>query len=229
MTPVRNLLVVLTHGLRSDALSDDRSWPLQTPCMERLGQRGLRLAASSASPTDAGGLTSLLTGLHPRQHGVLDPTAAPPRLAQALPRWLSEVGYHVAGVGCVGPVRHWLHEAVPVASVDDREPTDDCAYFSAMCEKGLAEALREQRQQRWRSGPFETQRLLLEPEDDIDGFIGREAAAMIERMPSDRPWALLVMFSGPGNDLPPPTLYESVVEVRHGAGRTCAGGSACAG
>lgn len=211
MPPVRNLVIVLAHGLRSDALSDDRSWPLYTPAFEKLAQRGCRMVATSAAPTDAGGLTSLLTGLHPRQHGIYT-DGPPPHLAHALPRWLGDAGYHVAGVGCVEPVKRWLHESTAVASVDELDP-ERCAYWSAMGEKHLTDALRQQREQRARSGPFEPHRLLLEPEDDIDGFIGREAAAMVQRMPTDKPWALLVMFSGPGNDLPPPTLYESVVEA----------------
>ncbi|MFW6058646.1 MAG: sulfatase-like hydrolase/transferase [Phycisphaeraceae bacterium] len=210
MALVRNLVIVLAHGLRSDALSDDRSWPLYTPTLERLAQRGARLVATSASPADGAGTASLLTGLHARQHGFYGDGPIPP-LAQALPRWLAEAGYHVAGVGCVGPVQRWLHEAVPVAPVDQLEPAG-CAYWSAMGTRKLAGALQKQREQRLRSGPFEPHRLLLEPEDDIDGFIGREAAGMLKRMPGDMPWALLVMFSGPGNDLPPPTLYESVVE-----------------
>lgn len=213
MAPVRNLVIVLAHGLRSDAIGDDRSWPLHTPALERLGAAGVRLAASSASPTDAGGLTSLLTGLHARQHGVLGQNgAAPPRLEQALPRWLREAGYTVAGVGCVGPVAHWLDESVVVAPPGEVEPKG-CAYFERMSQRGLADALVEQRANRLRGGPFEPTRLLIEPEDDIDGFIGREATRLAKRLPADRPWALLVMFSGPGNDLPPPTLYESVVEA----------------
>ena len=211
MTPVRNLLIVLAHGLRSDTLSDDRAWPLQTPCLERLGRDGLRLAATSACPTNGGGAVSLLTGLHARQHGLLTETEVPP-LAQTLPRWLGETGYHVAGVGCVQPIQRWLDEAVPVASPDALDPVD-CAYWRAMHEKGLAGALREQRVQRERSGPFDPQRLLLEPEDDIDGFIGREAATMLQRLPQDQPWAMIVSFAGPANDLPPPTLYESVVDT----------------
>ena len=30
-------------------------------------------------------------------------------------------------------------------------------------------------------------------------------------MPRDKPWALIVVYSGPANELPPPTLYEELV------------------
>jgi arylsulfatase A-like enzyme len=63
-----------------------------------------------------------------------------------------------------------------------------------------------------RSGPFEPDRLLVEPDDDVDGFIAMKAREVLERMPADKPWALLVCFSGPGNDLPPPTLYDDVAD-----------------
>ncbi|HEX7008878.1 MAG TPA: sulfatase-like hydrolase/transferase [Phycisphaeraceae bacterium] len=209
--------MLLAHGLRSDAISDDRSWPLRTPNLERLGQQGLRLVAASACPTDQGGWVSLLTGLHPRQHGLLADTPRV-RLIDALPAWFAQAGYHVAGVGCVGMMEPLLHEAVAVEDVSVPEPAR-CAYWSAMQKQGLTDALARQRRQRLRSGPFEPDRLLIEPEQDIDGFIARQAAAALERMPTDRPWLLVVVFSGPGNDLPPPPLYEQIVNpahVRHG-------------
>ncbi len=61
-------------------------------------------------------------------------------------------------------------------------------------------------------GPFEPDRLLLEPEEDIDGFILHQAHLLLDRMPEDKPWALIVVLSGPGNDLPPPTLYDGLVD-----------------
>jgi choline-sulfatase len=53
---------------------------------------------------------------------------------------------------------------------------------------------------------------VLDPEDDIDGFISAEARRLLSRMPADKPWALIVSYSGPGNELPPPTLYSQVVD-----------------
>jgi arylsulfatase A-like enzyme len=76
-------------------------------------------------------------------------------------------------------------------------------------------ALMAQRQQRLRAGPFQPDRLMLDPESDIDGFISAQAAGMLERMPGDRPWALVVIFSGPGNDLPPPALYDGIIPRSH--------------
>lgn len=213
MTWRRNLVVVLAHGLRSDAVSSSRrscSWPLITPNLERLGDRGARLVATSACPNDPGGMTSLLTGLHARQHGQVDPGRAEPMTGTFL-HWLADEGYHVAGAGVVDAFASALAESVRVADVSDIDPAD-CAYFRHVHPKGLTAALRQQRRQRLRYGPFEPDRLLIDPEDDIDGFITSAAVRLVEEMPADKPWALVVAYTGPGNALPPPTLYEAVID-----------------
>ncbi len=205
----RNLVLMLAHGLRSDALSDARVWPLATHRIDQLATRGVRLVADAASPADGPAMASLLTGLHARQHGLLDERALPP-LADALPAWLAAEGYRAVGVGCVGAIAETLDHAVVVDEVAHAEPVG-CAYMNDAAGKGLAAALAAQRRQRLRHGPFEPDRLLLEPDDDIDGFIALRAAAELEQLPDEKPWALIVIFSGPGNDLPPPTMYDQLV------------------
>ncbi len=211
MARKRNLLIILTQGLRSDALAEERAWPLKTPRLSALASRGVRLVAISACPAADGGMASVLSGLHARQHGLTGPRAGGYELRDALPGWLAEAGHHVAGAGCVRPIASMLDEAVVVDGPGVLDPVD-CAYWRAMGAKGLTGALAAQRRQRQRGGPFEPDRLLLEPGDDIDGFIASEASRLLERMPADRPWALVVVFSGPGNDLPPPAMYDGVVE-----------------
>jgi arylsulfatase A-like enzyme len=206
----RNLLIILTHGLRNDALSDEHCWPLSTPHFEALARRGLRMTSISACPTDPGGMVSLLTGVHPRQHGFVRDGDAE-SITNCLPAWLADQGYHVAGVGAVGPIRTLCHRSVITDDVSVMRPIQ-CDYWRAARAKGLAAAVMQQRKQRLRSGPFEPDRLTLEPEEDIDGFIAAEAVHMIERLPTDQPWALFVIFSGPANDLPPPPLYDGIVD-----------------
>ena len=112
MTSQRNLLIVLCHGLRSDALGDSRCWPLSTPNLDKIAESGLRLSAISACPADDGGLISLLTGLHARQHGYVEQShngqssgsqMGGTMVCEGWPVRLSEADYHVAGVGCIGP------------------------------------------------------------------------------------------------------------------------------
>ena len=206
----RNLVIILTHGLRSDALGDSQAWPLRTPHFEKLAERGARLVATSACPADPGGMVSLLTGLHARQHGYVDQVKGP-AACDGWPTVLDEAGYHLSGVGCVGAIAPWLHDSVYVADVEQHESMP-CRYLAAMRDKGFHDAVSQQRRQRLRYGPFEPDRLLVEPDDDIDGFIALEAHRCIAEMPTKKPWAMVVNFSGPGNDLPPPTLYDGAAE-----------------
>lgn len=208
----RNLIIVLAHGLRSDAVSDARAWPLETRHLEKLADRGLRLSATSACPADHGGMISLFTGLHARQHGYVDQMTS--NLAcEGWPVQLVDAGYHVAGVGCIGAIEPWLQDAVHVDDVERLDPPG-CRYLAATREKGTYHAIAQQRRQRLRYGPFEPDRLLLEPEDDIDGYITRAAVDKLREMPTTKPWALIVIYNGPGNDLPPPTLYDGVANLR---------------
>jgi len=213
--PKRNLLVVLAHGLRSDVLADEREWPLPTPHLVELAERGVRLVLSAATVSDPGAMASVLTGLHARQHGQLSCGAGPSRLTDALPAWLRSEGYHTAGVGEVGAIADLLDDARVTAGVDVADPTPDrCWYAAAARARGHASALAQQRRQRRRAGPIAPDRLMLDPEEDIDGFIARLAVDAVADLPTDRPWALFVAFSGPGNDLPPPLGFNEVVSSR---------------
>ncbi|MEL7089276.1 MAG: sulfatase-like hydrolase/transferase, partial [Planctomycetota bacterium] len=213
MPSQRNLLIVLAHGLRSDSLSDEREWPLPTPHLVGLAERGVRLVLTSATPADPGGMVSLLTGRHARQHGVLrdDQTIKP--LRDGLPIWLADAGYHTVGVGEVGAFASLLDEAFITEGVAVPEPAPNrCWYTAAARSRGHAPAIAQQRRQRLRQGPISPDRLMLEPDEDIDGFIASQATDAIARLPEDKPWAMFVVFSGPGNDLPPPMYYDDLVE-----------------
>lgn len=212
----RNLVVVLTHGLRSDTLGDYSTWPLRCPHFLKLSAAGIRLVSTSCSSADPAGMTSLYTGLHARQHGMGDQSATPgnvidTQISDGWPRLLVDEGYHVAGVGRVAPIAPWLAQSVLVDDVSRLE-SPSCAYLKHVAKKGMAGAIIDQRKQRLRFGLFEPDRLLLEPDDDIDGYIGAQAASMIEQMPAGEPWATVVGFTGPGNDLPPPSLYDGLVD-----------------
>ena len=210
MSPRRNLLVILPNGLRSDAVADEQVWPLQTPNLCQLAARGLRLVCTSACPADRGGMVSLLTGLHARQHGFfIDSDRA--CVTDGLPTWLSDAGYRVGAVGCLGSLAHQVCDSVIVESASELNLVN-CAYWKFVRSKGLGPAIMQQRKARNRSGPFDPDRLLLEVDDDVDGFITNEAIKMIDRMPTDQPWALIVLLNGPGNDLPPPAMFESVLD-----------------
>lgn len=180
--------------------------------MLKLGSRGARLSAISACPADSGGLVTLLTGFHARQHGYLSQT----RGLGGCAGWAAELvsqGYHVAGVGNVGMVEPFLSDATLVEPVEKVDAIR-CSYLAAAESRGQKAAVQQQRRQRLRSGPFEPDRLLLEPDEDIDGYIMEAARLKLESMPTDKPWVLLVILTGPANDLPPPPLYDGIVDRR---------------
>lgn len=209
----RNMVIVLAHGLRNDALGDAGSWPLATPNLDSLSARGVRLVATSACPCDPGGGVSLLTGLHARQHGHLQQSTGldtAPVCCDGWPAALAADGYHLAGVGMVAPIAQHLKESVVVHGVESQDFWA-CAYLKATRSKGLTAAILHQRRQRLRRGPFEPDRLVMDPADDVDGFIMQEGARMLGQMPEDRPWALIIMLTGPGNDLPPPAMGGDLI------------------
>lgn len=207
----RNLLIVLTGGLRADVFGGSGVWPILTPHLDALIDGGLSVTAVAASTADAPGLLSLYSGLHPRQHGVLDETDRLPHVT-GWARQLHEAGYYMVGVGRVAPIRHYLHEARLVAELN--APADaECDYLKFARKQGVDWQVQLHRQQRQRRGPFHFEQPLQDPNHDVDGYIGALASTILQRMPTDKPWAMVVAFSGPGNDLPAPAPYVDVVEA----------------
>lgn len=207
----RNLLVILTSGQRPDAFSHIGSWPLNTPQLDAIAKSGVALAAVTASPATAPGLTTLFTGLHPRQHGVLDDGLDTHAPIGGWVRQLIEAGYHAVGVGRIAPIAHQLHDSCIVADPGSLDPRG-CSYLSAVEGRGILLRILRQREQRMKTGPFELDAPAIAPTDDIDGFIAQRARQMIERLPTDRPWVCIVSFTGPGNDLPAPSYYFNKVD-----------------
>ncbi|QQE10843.1 sulfatase-like hydrolase/transferase [Planctomycetota bacterium] len=229
-----NLLFILPRGFRSDAISDEHSWPLATAHLEALARRGSRMVTTSASPADPFAFDTLMTGLHPRQlsnhlqltdqdlsEGKADPQFirhdSQRQLSHSLASYLQEAGYHTAGIGLVRPFLTHLDQSICLEDLDViRQPraTEDL-YYRHLRKRGLLAAIMKQRQTRQRFGPFNPDRLLLDPVDDIDGFIARQAEAVIPTLPTNKPWALFVVFAGPDSHLPPPTIYDGLVSTRH--------------
>lgn len=204
-----NLIVVIARGLRADVAGLGGSWPQLTPKMHSLARRGVQLLAHSACPADDGGLVSLLTGLHARQHGCLDPTNGDQRCA-GWPQWLRASGYYVAGVGCVGAVAEHLNRTLLVQPVNCLDPAA-CAYAQAMASRGLWTVIAQQRRVRLRQGPLDVPRVEIDAKDDVDAFIATQAADALNHLPKTHPWALLTIFTGPGNDLPAPRPYNQLL------------------
>lgn len=210
MASRRNILVILTCGQRGDALSAAGHWPIDTPHFDRIASRGLALTAISPSPARLPALVSMYTGLHPRQHGVIDDAREPIRIGGWLAS-LRERGYHTAGVGRIGPVADQLDNKRIVAEPHVTE-IEACEYLRYAASAGLVERVSRQRQIARRTALFAPGEGIEEPADDVDGFITSAAVRMVEQMPDHRPWCLVVAYTGPGNRLPAPPVYLDCVD-----------------
>lgn len=204
------MLVILCRGLRVDAFGDAGVWPIVTPHLDNLVDHGLAFNAVAASPGAGPAWVSLLSGLHVRQHGLVDDAGRSPRINGWLAP-LREGGYHTVGVGELGWVARQLDEMRMVGPITQTRG-GSCEYLRFATKVGLSLPVQAQRQHRMRQGPFGMGRGLEEPTHDVDGFIGSAAVSMIERLPRNKPWCMTIGLTGPGNDLPAPQLYEHVLE-----------------
>lgn len=215
MSVQRNLLIVLTGGMRGDALGGAGVWPVDTPHLDRLASAGLAVTGISTTVSGKAGLRSVYEGLHVRQAGVGSVATAG---VGGFMRRLREGGYHTAGVGRVGLIADALDEHHIVAEADQLDSAG-CHYLRFAERRGLMGYVEYQRKQRLRSGLFEAGEGIGEPREDVDGYIAEQAVEMMERMPPSgntsggggKPWAMVVAFTGPGNDLPAPGIYWDAV------------------
>ncbi|QDU32811.1 Choline-sulfatase [Poriferisphaera corsica] len=191
------------------------------------------MVTTASSPADPLAFDSLITGLHARQmsghlvatdEDLVDEEGeknvrpySQRQLDVSLAGYLRDAGYHTAGVGLVRPFLTHLDQSVCLEDLDivrQSRATEDL-YYRHLRKRGLLAAIMKQRMTRKRYGPFKPERLLLEPCDDIDGFIARQAEEMIPTLPEDRPWALFIVMAGPDSHLPPPTIYDGLVSTKH--------------
>lgn len=209
----RNMVVILTGGLRADMVARHHDWPLRTPNLNIMANQGLAMTGTTASPATTPARISLLTGLSPRQHGITDEGMAVDRLGGWV-KQLDDVGYHIAGVGQVDLILEHLHEAAVVGDLNTAD-VNNCAYMRYARHRGLIDRARHQRNQRLEHGPFELDNFgLTSPSDDVDGFITHQALMTIEHLPKNKPWCLIVAYTGPGNDLPAPPAYLQRVDTK---------------
>ncbi|MEX2673091.1 MAG: sulfatase-like hydrolase/transferase [Phycisphaeraceae bacterium] len=207
----RNLVVLLTSGMRSDVFSYLARWPVNTPHFDDLATWGISLPATTVSPAAGPARASLFTGLHPRQHGMLDEGTPAPSTTTWVHQ-LREAGYHIVSVGNVQPIADLCHRHCPVADVSTLA-NNDCAYLKQMADRGRLDAVQQQRRTRLETGPFDMQPNPIPAEEDVDTFIAEQAGLAIETMPTDRPWVLIVNFTGPGNDLPAPDRFSKHIDA----------------
>ncbi|MBI1368723.1 MAG: sulfatase-like hydrolase/transferase [Planctomycetes bacterium] len=207
----RNIVLVVGGGLRQDVAFGTGTWAVRTPNLDAFAADGLKLGLMAASPAATPSLVSLFTGLHPRQHGLLDEGATVGRLHGWLGRFV-EAGYYTAGVGRVALIADHLNEAAVVNDIASPW-SGQCAYMRYLKSRGLVDRVTKQRNQRFSTKPFAYDNFgLTAPSDDVDGFITQQSLMLIESLPQDKPWILVIAYTGPGNDLPAPPAYLAKVK-----------------
>ena len=100
-----NILFLMTDQMQGRVLEPDH--PCQTPTLDRLAQRGVRITrAYTPNPVCSPARASLMTGLLPHTHGVIQVTHCQPpdktQLDQARPHWahrLKDAGYRTGYFG----------------------------------------------------------------------------------------------------------------------------------
>lgn len=125
MTARPNIVLILTDQLRYDVIGANGSQVCRTPALDRLASEGLRFTrAYTPSAICSPARTSLLTGVYPHAHGVLNNVTGPDAVAAdvrqdqpLLPRLLAEVGYRTGYLGKYhvaaheDPTRHGFADA----------------------------------------------------------------------------------------------------------------------
>jgi arylsulfatase A-like enzyme len=151
-------------------------------------------------------MDAVLSGLHPRQTMEATADDAP---HSGLPLQLKQAGYYTAGVGEVGRIQKRLDETVLTCWDQASAATDGtCWYHAAAKARGFHAAASPGKNDR----KGITGSATLDPQDDIDGFIADQAVEMLGRLPEDRPWAMFVIFAGPGNGQPAPRYFDTLVD-----------------
>ena len=211
-----NILMIVTDQERSDVLGCYGSAICQTPRLDRLASEGVRFETCLAptaicSPSRA----SLLTGLYPHSHGILNNTHEPDALRTELPpelptfpELLRDAGYRLGYVGKwhVGrssPSSRGFHDlaSVPV----------DVPGTAGEAVVGADPPVRDAVYARYPHGRLLVAGIDLRPIEQTDSRRDSDAAiALLERYSTiDAPFFLSVDFEGPHHPYTPPEPFAS--------------------
>lgn len=210
-----NLLFVLADQHRPDFLGINPELPVRTPHIDTLAHEGMHFVnAVTPSPLCAPARACLASGRRYEACGVRDNDDDYPTRQPTYYGVLRERGYHVAGVG-----KFDLHKA----SLDwglrgdrllsewgfsegiDNEGKMDAVrsgalapkgpYMAYLHQRGLAECHVRDFQNRY---PYRDTHPTPLPDDAYcDNWIADNGLRLLRRAPSDRPWHLVVNFTGP--------------------------------
>ncbi|MBC5766745.1 sulfatase family protein [Ramlibacter albus] len=239
-----NFLFLLPDQHRFDWLSGNPGLPIKTPNLDWLAERGVRFAkAYCASATCAPSRAALAAGRDYDRCGVGGNWADYPSGQPTYYRKLRESGYHVAACGKLdlskgshdwgvdgrNRMQEWgftemvnnggKGDAVTAWLRANKKPVEP--YMAYLGAKDLAAVHAADTESRGggRTTPREVQYSRTYPtplsEDDYaDNWVGRTAEGMLQRFPKDKPWHLVVNFSGPHDPMDITSAMEATVRGR---------------
>ena len=121
--PRWNVLLLTADSLRADRVdTSDTTANGRTPNLARLARRGTVFnRAYTVTPWTAPSVVSILTGLYPATHGVVNRDDTTPRAVPTLPRLLAARGYALANFGFFTAVSYYRNLGLPAQAIDGAE------------------------------------------------------------------------------------------------------------
>lgn len=214
-----NILFFFPDQHRFDWLGTTSDLAVRTPHLDALGQRGVRFTrAVCASPLCAPSRACLALGTEYDRCGVKNNSVDLPIPTDTFYARLRESGYHVAGCGKFDlhkashtwglEGKHLLPEWGFSDGIDnagkydavesgEQEPKDP--YMAFLHARGLAQMhAQDLRERGGYEGTFPTP---LPEEAYCDNWIADNGLQLLARAPWDKPWFLMVNFTGPHNPM----------------------------
>lgn len=233
-----NFLFLLPDQWRPDWMPGNSRIPIRLPHIEALARRGVRFdRVLCASPLCAPSRACLATGREYRNCGVASNQVDFPLALPTYYQSLRGAGYHVMACGKVD-----LHKKTLNWGLDGKRLLDDWGFTDGIDNAGKGDAVRSGATSpkdpymamlhqrglaaahvadfRARRGYNATHNTPLPDEAYCDNWIAANALDLLRRAPKDKPWHLVVNFTGPhnpmditasmesgarGRDYPPPT------------------------
>ena len=209
-----NLLLVIADQHRFDFTGANPELPPLTPVLDRLAARGVSFTnAVTPAPLCAPARACLASGRSYDRCGVAGNAQDYPLDQQTYYGLLRDSGYHVAGAG-----KFDLHKATLDWQLDGSRHMSEWGFSEGIDSEGKHDAIKSGAERP--AGPYmaELHRRALAAQhvrdyarhkyrdtdptplpDDLygDNWIAENALGLLDRCPADRPWHLVVNFSGP--------------------------------